>query len=465
MNLFDPPAAVALKRDGSKRRSVIAALGRARWRAMVGNRELIHVVETAVTTLLVFIIFLVQGIIVARFLGPLARGEFGTALFFPRDILLYAGLLGGVEIINTYASRNPDRSVALKYSAARFGLLSGTITALAGAVLSTMFLMMVGKQYLIPFCLITCMFVPWEHMHLTISSVDRGTASYTRYNVNRLVFAAAFPLMAVLTFAFQFDRLLGLTPLMMMCLLFVVSKVLGLLPTLRGMRFPGGFLGFQSTRPHNGDVPSARHLLRDGRPYALATLANELFERLDIWLIVALASVTESGFYFVGVPAAALLTVVPNALGVFTFNAGANSARRVSMRQTISILGGMAGFHIASMIGLALCLPWLIILLYGEPFRPAIPFALWLLPAAAIRGYLQAADGYLKGRGKPLIGVWTRALSIVAMLGFVYFAFSTYDLISIPMAAGVGQFISMLIITTCVLTDVRTRDYPLQEAG
>ena len=122
----------------------------------------------------------------------------------------------------------------------------------------------------------------------------------------------------------------------------------------------------------------------------------------------------------------------------------------------------MVVLQIVSTVILALLIPWLIVTFYTAAFQPSIEFALWLLPAAAIKGYLQSADGYLKGRGKPIVGVWSRVISTVAMLVFVWLAFNQFEnrLISIPIAACFGQAISMFIITYYVFADIRTRRVP-----
>ena len=67
------------------------------------DSDLGNVFTTFLTTLAVFGIYLIQGVVIARILGPVGRGEFGTAMFFPRDVFLYAGLLGGIEVVNSYA--------------------------------------------------------------------------------------------------------------------------------------------------------------------------------------------------------------------------------------------------------------------------------------------------------------------------------------------------------------------------
>ena len=429
-----------------------------------GRGQLQQVAATIATTLAVFGIFMVQGVLIARVLGPLGRGEFGTALFFPRDILLYVGLLGGIEIVNRYASMKTIDSNHLRRAAARLGMFSGILTAVVGGLVSVIVLTVVdggAKAYLIPYCLLICLFIPWEHMHLTVSGVDRGLEAYPRYNFNRLFFAAAFPILVVGLFVTGAHKLLGDYLLLTICVLFVVSKIAGMIPTFRGIPFRQ----WLAAPPEKSDVPTAGKLLREGRPYAISLAATEMFERLDILLILALATIEESGFYFVAVPAAALLTIAPNALGIFTFNAGAEN-RPVTVKTALGVLAGLAVFQIIATLVLAQIVPDLIVFFYGGEYAPSIIFAQYLLPACAIKGFLQAADGYLKGCGKPMIGVVARFLSIFVMLAFVYFAHQRFGLVSIPMAACVGQALSMIIITTFVVLEVRRRNRPeLQEAS
>lgn len=458
-----------------------------RLRRLVRNREFLSLGATVFSTLSVFGIFFIQGIFVARILGPIGRGEFGTALYFPRDILLYAGLLGGVEIINSIASKRAAETVALKYAAARLGLISGVITAVIAALLSVGVLIKFDKEYLIPFCLIVCLFVPWEHMQLTISAVDRGTQKYGRYNVNRLIYAAAFVLMVLLVFGVDeliastrslpewltntgsrwtgFNHWIPVSSLTLMCVLFVASRVIALAPTLRGMDIWGWIRSGRSGSPEVQEAPTTRQLLKQGQPYAVSMLVSEVFDRLDILLILAWATVEISGYYFVAVPAAALLTVAPNALGVFTFNVGADQRRRVTLGMVLAAMGSTIVFQVIATVGFLLILPYLIVLFYGEAYSQAIPFAIWLLPACAIKGYLQAADGYLKGRGKPMIGVLARSVSIGLMLVFVVLAYGKWELLSIPMAACVGQGFSMIVISIAVILDVSNRQAVQDEGG
>ena len=459
-----------------------------------GRLAIFSLAATVLTTLGVFGFFFLQGIVVARILGPVGRGEFGHALYFPRDILLYAGLLGGIEVVNSIASKRGSDVVPLKYAAARLGLVTGLITAVVALLLSVIFLVLVGKTYLIPFAALVCAFLPFEHMQLTISAVDRGNQRYARYNINRLIYAATFVVFALIGFGMDevvasmnnmpewlsgvaamasrwtgFNHMVPafISPLAFTCLLFVAARIVGLLPTLRDMKIYQRIRSGQSQSVKVDGVLDTRSLLRDGRPFAFSMVVSEVFDRLDVFLIMALAATMDlAGQYFVAVPAAALLIVAPNALGVFTFNIGADNTRTVTPKSAAVTMGLTIAFQTVATLIFALILPTLILSFYGAAYSPAIQFALWLLPASAIKGYLQAADGYLKGRNRPMIGIWSRLVSIVLMLLFVVCAYPHWDLLSIPMAACVGQALSMVIISAAVMKDVveRNRYMPLQEA-
>ncbi|MEM9412511.1 MAG: hypothetical protein AAGA30_15460 [Planctomycetota bacterium] len=418
-----------------------------------------HLIATFLTTLFIFAIYFVQGVLIARMLGPIGRGEFGSAVLFSRDLFLYVGLLGGIEIVNRYAAKPSCSESELKRSALGLGVFSGVLTALVSSIVSVAFLLIVdggSKSYLIPLCLITSLFIPWEHVQLNVSAVDRGKGSFSRYNMNRLIYAAVFPMMLLLltfygTAGIESDRLLWLV-----CSLFVFSKVIGLYPTLRGIPLKDCVNStFSWNRIDSEDAPTPRQLFQQGGPYAFSMLASELFERLDLLLIMALASVAECGFYFVAIPAASLLTIAPNALSVFTFNAGAER-RKITIELAAQLMFATLLFQLVSWITLATIVPYLIVQFYGGEFEPAINFVWYLLPACAMKGMLQAIDAFLKGRGRPLIGVWARLVSLALMLSFVFFAFSSMGTVSVPIAACIGQLISLIIVSRFLWSEIVT---------
>jgi O-antigen/teichoic acid export membrane protein len=413
---------------------------------------------TTGTTLGVFACFFLQGIIVARYLQPAGRGELGTILYFPRDLLLYVGLLGAVEVVASFSAwRGQSTAIAaVRRWAAGLGITTGILTALVAAALSAIVLPLTGKAYLVPMALVLCLIVPLEHLQLVVGAVDRGRGSYGLYNLKRFLFAVATPLGLVLVWVVHVDSWLGADRLAVVAWTMVLARCVGLLPTLVHRRAARGSVADQPRDPTAAvaRLPSPRQVVSSARPYGVSMLVSELFDRLDVLLMLILADLVTLGYYCVAVPAAALLIIAPNSLAVYTFNVGARRDLRVSVRQATGVLAATLAVQVVATLIMALALDWLIGAFFGSEFLGAVPLALWLLPASAIKGLSQAADGFLKGRGLAWIGVGSRAVGIVVMLGFVAAAFPRWHFVSIPMAACVGQTVSSVLILVAIYRHV-----------
>ena len=203
--------------------------------------------------------------------------------------------------------------------------------------------------------------------------------------------------------------------------------------------------------------PRVGTLMKESVPYGFAVLVTNLFDRLDVFLILWFADFTVQGYYAVAKPAVTLLTVVPLALGLFSFNAGAKSDRHVTLPRVIGIGAALVAGQLLMAGAYALIMKPLMICVYGEAFRGAVPFGLALLAAGALNGCTVVAEGYLRGRNKPAIGIWGRLLGAVALLGSVALLFGTWKELSIPLAASIGQAVTMLFIISATLLDTWSR--------
>lgn len=418
---------------------------------------------TFLTNWLLFGIFFVQGVIVARVLGPEGRGAFGSILFFPRDLLLYVGLLGGVEVITAMAGKYRGAARQLRGAAARLAIVTGGLTILVALALALMFFLPSGKGGLLGLVALTSLFLPLEHLQLIVSGVDRGRGDFAVYNRNRLWFGLAFPLLLGGWYFLGGQELWPGWELEAVCVLFVVSRVIGLIPTLwaRAVGPSAEFLEAGRQLPESELRP--RRLLQLGRGFGLSMLASELFERLDVLLMVMLASYSVAGNYFVAIPAATLVTLLPNAAGIFAFNAGANPAFQPTRTYLAAMIGAALLGQVVVGVVLWGLLPPLIRVVFGEEFEQAIQFALWLLPVCALKGYLQFADGFLKGRGRTMIGVWARCAAILCMLVTAGLLYSRLNVFAIPAAALVGQLVVNTVVTFACLLAGPLASNPLPE--
>ena len=328
-----------------------------RWRPTVGTSFLLVGITAA------------QAILLARSLGPAARGEYAAAISYTR-ILTFIGLLGANFAIVRRAALAEGNLVGISRAAVRLGALTGLGTMVVVSLLS-LFALPPGKQHLAWLAVLCASTLPWEHIRLNLMAVDQGSGRFRRFNAGRLVAAAALPLL--LAGALVFGRLS------------VREATLLLIPaTLIGLAFRLAWS--DDRRPWLAGKPATRVLAREGLPYATSVVASDLFNRFDTLLILWMANLTQQGYYAAAVPAVQLLVVAPEALALFAFNAGVKSKRTHDARRMVWIAAALLAFQVVAAVIYSLILGRLITLVYGAAFQGATRFAMILLPGQALPG-------------------------------------------------------------------------------
>lgn len=377
-----------------------------------------------------------QGILLNRLLGPAGRGAYATAVLYVQ-MLLYVGLMGGLEVVCRYASdRSIDRQ-KLRRSALWLGLTTGAITTLIVVGLNFGALPE-GKRALLPIALVCSLSLIGQHVMLIMTAVDRGSGEFGKYNLRRFIAAAAFPGL-LLGAALLIDM-----TVMSASILFVMASWISMAACLIGVK-----------KPLRGEIAiPTKLLLKESRPYGYSMLVTDLFERLDLLLVLWLVPLVEQGLYAAMVPAAYPLTVIPNTLGLFLFNAGADKQKRLTRWDVHRILGSSLAIQTLTTVIFMLLIGHLVVLAYGEEFEPAIKFVLWLAPAAAIKGVLQGLDSYLKGRGRPLAPIKARGCAMAVMFVIAMVLVPIHGTVAIAMAALAGQVVCLVWLTAIVYGDV-----------
>lgn len=382
-----------------------------------------------------------QGILLARLLGPEGRGQYATAVFYVQ-MLLYVGMFGGMEVICRHAADDRFEITRLRRSALWLGITTGAVTTAICFGLCLVALP-AEKRFLMPMALLCSLSIVGQHVMLIMTAVDRGCGQFASYNLLRVIAAAAFPsLLLIAACVTQVD-------LLTTCVLFVVASLVSMAACVIGL--PQPLRGPTLTR-----IPK---LLRESRPYAFSMFVTDLFERLDLLLVLWLAPLIQQGFYAAMVPVAYPLTVIPNTLGLFLFNAGARRDRRLSTTDVHRILGSSLAVQVATTVAFMLVIGPVVRLLYGEAFAPAVTYALWLAPIFAIRGVLQGLDAYLKGRGRPLAPLRVRLLSSIVVLAATWAMWGSQGTLGIAMAALAGQVVCLIGLTSIVYADVRSQQH------
>ncbi|MEM9352745.1 MAG: oligosaccharide flippase family protein [Planctomycetota bacterium] len=424
-------------------------------RVVDGVRRLVSrdMLQTVATSFALYGLYALQGVLLARMLGPEGRGQYATAVFFSQTFT-FIGLLGTQHAIARWATRRSQDEQRLSATAVRLGISTGVVTMLVVGVLSVAALPS-EKRHLAWLCLFCALFLPLEHVRQLWLSLDHGLRRFDRYNASRLVSGVGFPMLLSLMW------LTGGASVQWAGVCFVMMPVLGLAYrrfATRGDRRSGEVL--DSSRG-----PTPARLLHRGRPYALAVLASDLFERIDVFLFLSLASFTMQGYYAAAVPAATFLMVLPLAISLFAFNAGAQRGGPPSLRQLVKLGGLILAVQTLAAAVFGLFLEPLMVLVYGERFREATPLALALLPAYAVAGLGRIAESYLQGRDKALVSVYTRCGGAAAMLLFVYLCYDRWAELAIPYGALVGHAVSVGLLVTVIGLEARRIGSPAAPAA
>jgi O-antigen/teichoic acid export membrane protein len=384
-----------------------------------------------------FFFFAIQGILLARLLGPGQRGAFAAAVLFPQA-LLYLGLLGASELIAGYAARGLS-DIELRRSAARYGAFAGTLSMLVCIALDWLLIPPQLRDYL-PLAILCALSLPLQQIRLAVQAVDHGRRNMTRYNQVRLYASAAFPV------TLGIGAMFGLSDLHWCCYWFLISQLLACMLIQWGMR--GSWFG-------TGAVP-VHTALRDARGLMLAWLSTELLERLDLLLFLLLvANDVTLGFYSAAAPIAGAMIIIPNTMGLYAFNRGARKDEIPNPRDVQRILWAGVAIQIGCAVSLGLLLPTLINICYGKNFSDTVIFAWLLLPAGVFRGLLQAVDSFSRARNKPGLGMRARLFSVPILIAIAYIGYPYLGAHSIPIGLSIAQFVCFVIVAVGVLKDVR----------
>jgi antigen flippase len=397
-------------------------------------------IATVVTSFVLFGLMTVQGIILARMLEPEGRGQYDTAVYYTQT-LIYIGLLGSHHAVVRWAARKANDLDSLWHTTFRLGILTGIGTMAVVAILAVWGLPP-EKESLAWLCIACSIYLPLEHIRLLWLAIDHGRGDFDRYNRCRLAGQVAFPTLLAIAW------INGLTTVKTASLLFAVAPLVGL--TYQFLTKPDFTTEINSRRG-----PSIKRILHRGKPYAMSVLVSDLCDRIDMFLFLWLTSFTIQGYYAAGVRAANLLLVLPIALSLFAFNAGSRREQLTTSRSVWKNSAIILFVQFATAAVFAFMLEPLMVLVFSEDYRPAVPLAMLLLPAYAIAGCGRVAEAYLQGRNKAILGVYSRLAGAAAMCVFIYFGFSRWHELSIPMGATVGYCVSSSMLFAAILLDVR----------
>ena len=377
-----------------------ASLGRLRGLASTACRRDFprNVARTAAFNISASVVAGIGGLIIARTLGPTARGEYAaiTAWF---GVSLMVGGMGQPAALCFYVSRDAQRAPAYVATSRAMMLVTGSVALCSGLLLAPVLAhghTAVTTGYRIAFATSIVAFVGASY---TFSLQARDLR---QWNIVRVI-------QPVLSFA-------GIAILWRLRFL-TVDTALGVLSGTMLLQLA---LAYGSCR-RAGLVPghAQKALVRPLATYGAAQIAAltpaALNAQLDQLVLSQTVPAADLGRYAVAVSLSLFPIPLVSAIGNVAFPrlAAQSEMTQASRRlQKASVTGSLvisAGF----IIPFAAVAYWIVPLVFGPAYREAVPL-LWILaPGSVFFACGQVVGDLLRGKGQPSAVAWAQGLAVV----------------------------------------------------
>jgi len=387
--------------------------------------------ETLSTSLSIQACGAATGIITARFLGPVARGELATVILWP-VIFSNMGLMGCNWVLAREVAKSPVGECDWVAAAVAVGLCLAPLYFFAGYYLMPLLLPQ-NKGYLLSVARLCLALIPLDIFNQLLLGVEHGRMRWRRYNLLRLSFFLFY--LAFICFIGAARR----TQVRWFVCAFLASHLLTLAVRLWIQR--------NSLLTGKWGIEECRHLLRAGVPYFGATISNLVSLQLDTILVVSLLSTKAAGIYVVAAAFANGQSAIGDALGITSFAVLSNEKN--TERQGRIIAGTFRQSALASCgAGLALSglIPFVVVPLFGAQFSEAIWPAVILALAAAITASTNVLNQGLRGAGRPQAGVLSQLLGIAVMAVAALFFLGGLGLAGIAFAVLLSAGAQVLVL-------------------
>ncbi len=385
------------------------------------------------------------GIVTARLLGPVARGELATVILWP-VILSNLGLMGCNWVLAREVAKDPDREQDWAAVGVAVGLVTAVVYLLAGYFLIPL-LLPSDRGYLLPVARLCLLLIPLDIFNQVLLAVEHGRMRWRRYNLLRLSFYLFYVVLVV------FIGVTRRAQVRWFVLAFLASHLLALVMRLWMQRKP---LAAGKLR-----LEGCRHLLRAGVPYFGATISSLVSLQLDTILVVSLLNTEAAGIYAVAAAIASGQSSLGEALGITSFGVLSNERNAGSQEKIITetfrqsaLISCVAGLLLSCLI------PFLVVPLFGLEFSRAIWPAVVLALAGSLTASANILNQGLRGAGRPHAGLVSQLLGAGVLALAATFLLRRFGLLGMAWAVLISSCAQVLTLVAAAADWLRIS--PLQ---
>ena len=393
------------------------------------------------TSLFIQACTVVQGILIARVLGPVGRGEYAAVILWP-NLFAMISLFGSNIAISRAAARRHEID-----SITRSAGLLGLITSFLGAIVcyfAIPWLMPAAEARLINIARMFVLFIPLNHISLNLMAVNQGAGDFGKFNLARAVLNPIYMSGLIALW------LLGFANVQWFAIALLAANFAAVIFQIA--------LAFKNNQ-FFGRFHSPVNLLNQSVHFGLAAVSVPLYAHIDKVILLWLLGAENLGIYVVALTVSDVINSVTNATGMITFTVAAQArhgerfdkvakAFRMSLLLWI-VLGGI----------LAIVIPWVLPMVYGNDFRSAIGIAQLLMIGQAFSGLSRLLEQAMRGQGKAFVGLEGRAAGFVVMAALGVIMAKYYGLPGICTAFIIAQLSCLAVIIHRTNCHYRTSPY------
>jgi len=352
-----------------------------------GDGQAVALGQTFAASLLLAALNAATGILAARLLGPVGRGELAAVQLWPTFLATLA-VLGLPDALVYFASADRRRSGRYLGTATALALGTSVLAMLIGFPLLAVVLHGKGgrlvdtaRLYLLICPLFVLAGLPFNAL--------RGAGAFGAWNAIRVVPSLLW--LGILTAV----GLAGSPDPLVLPKWHLLGLALLVVPIamITATRVPGPY------RPDGGLV---RPILRYGLPGMAASVPQQLNLRLDQMLMASFLPTRDLGLYVAAVAWSGAVSPLVTAVGTVLFPSVAQQTEAPARAAVLAQGSRLALLLTASAATVVGVLTWPgLRVLFGPEFGPAVPAALVLVAGASIVGYGFVLQEGLRGLGLP----------------------------------------------------------------
>ena len=364
------------------------------------------------------------GIIIARVLGPEGKGAYSLIILVPSMLSVIGNL--GIGIANAYFSGKKKYELSdIASNSVILALMLGIATTITFLVYYHIFQpsFLRDAQPKEALALAT-MILPLMILTVYFNNMLLGLGRIKEFNLVSLAHTAAF-LPLVLFFLFVF-KLNVFNVVIAWAVAALVTSILSILLVTRVAKIHWSF--------HTS-------IFKESVKYGSQGYAGNLFQflsyRLDMFIVAFFLSASFVGYYSVAVSLTEALWYFPAAVGTVIFAKTVGASPEEANKSTPIICRNTIMLTVLAAILLFATGKYIIILLFGAAFAPALQPLQILLPGMVAFSICKVLGNEILGRGKPIINTINVAISLAISIPL--------DLVLIPRIGIAGAALATTI--------------------